>query len=343
MTSSRHGASAATLARAFVDGRLEVEGDLVAAVRRAWDFPSGWLAAWSACIPWVKERLAQSPRRAEANIRAHYDHPVEFYREFLDERLVYSCAYFREAGWTLEEAQLAKLDLICRKLGVERGHRFLDVGCGWGGLLEHAAAACGAAVTGCTLSPRQAEYAARRLNAGGVGGRVLTIDYRRVGGPFDRIASVGMFEHVGRRGLSGYFNRMHRLLAPGGLFLNHGITRPENVREPALSVFWRQAVFPGSQLVHLSEEIAAAERAGFEVLDVENLRRHYALTCQAWAGRLRAHRDACLAVVDERTWRRQTLFLAASAVSFEKGWMDVHQVLLAPRDGAPGRPFIRQA
>jgi cyclopropane-fatty-acyl-phospholipid synthase len=243
---------------------------------------------------------------------------------------------------SLEQAQLAKLDLICRKLALQPGQRFLDVGCGWGALVMHAASRYGIVAAGCTLSPQQAADARASVRAQGLESRVRIIecDYRDLAPAFDRIASIGMFEHVGRRRLEEYFGRIRALLAPDGLFLNHGIVRPEPGGEPSITVRWQQAVFPGAQLVHMSEVFRAAERAGFEILDAENIRPHYALTCREWVARLLRNRDACLRAVDQPTYRSWLLVLAGAAVSFEQGGMDVFQLLLAPR-GSPVRPWTR--
>jgi cyclopropane-fatty-acyl-phospholipid synthase len=237
-----------------------------------------------------------------------------------------SCAYFREPGVaqgedSLDHAQLSKLDHICRKLRVQNGDRFLDVGCGWGALVIHAAQSFGAIASGCTLSIRQAEHAAERVRQERLAAAVSIheMDYRDVRGEFDRIASVAMFEHVGRAQIETYFRKIYSLLAPDGLFLNHGITRPVGVHSDAQSMFIARKVFPGFQVLRLDEVIRTAERGGFEVLDVENLRRHYALTCRTWVERLDANRDACLRAVDEETWRTWKLYLAGCTIAFENG------------------------
>jgi cyclopropane-fatty-acyl-phospholipid synthase len=256
--------------------------------------------------------------------------------------MVYSCAYFGQPDWSIEQAQLAKLDLVCRKLGLRPGDQFLDIGCGWGALLLHAAQNYGASATGCTLSPQQADYARQAAGGNELDSRITVFlrDYRDVEGEFDKIASIGMFEHVGRRRLPKYFKRMRNLLSPHGLFLNHGIVRRGGVNPGPESMFIRRKVFPGSELVYLSDVLREAERAGFEILDVENLRPHYALTCRAWVARMQQNHDSCLREVDEKTYRTWLLYLAASAVNFEEGFADVHQVLLS-RSGNPQRPMTR--
>jgi cyclopropane-fatty-acyl-phospholipid synthase len=255
---------------------------------------------------------------------------------------VYSCAYFKEPGVALDQAQLAKLDHICRKLRVQNGDRFLDIGCGWGALVIHAAQSFGATASGCTLSNRQAEHAAKRVRQERLAAvSIREMDYRDVTGQFDKIASVGMVEHVGRAQLETYFRRVYSLLAPNGLFLNHGITRPASVRSDASSMFIARKVFPGGEIVRLEDVIRAAERAGFEIQDVENLRRHYALTCRAWVERLDAHREACVESVGEESWRTWKLYLAGSAVAFEDGGLGLHQVLLSKKGASRATPMTR--
>jgi cyclopropane-fatty-acyl-phospholipid synthase len=242
--------------------------------------------------------------------------------------MVYSCAYFQTPDASLEQAQLAKLEHICRKLDLQPGERFLDIGCGWGALLEHAAIAHGAKATGCTVSRAQYEVAAARGN-GRL--RVREHDYREMTGRFDKIASVGMFEHVGLRRAPRYFRKIAELLAPGGRFLNHAIARAAGVSDDGASLFVRRRIFPGGQLIHLHETIRAAEEAGFEVLDVENLRPHYARTCHLWEQRLVAQREAALRLVDETTYRAWRIWLAASSLSFEEGFNSIYQVLMSRR------------
>ena len=338
-----------SVAVAFIRGEFEIRGDLIEGVRCLTSAPRRsaramlrQLASW--CGPWRFESLIQSRARAARNIRFHYDRSNDFYRLFLDSKMVYSCAYFRDREWSIEQAQTAKLDHICRKLDLRCGERFLDVGCGWGGLVVHAASSYGVEATGCTLSTRQAEYASSLVNGLGLQGRtaIVETDFRDLSGSFDKIASVGMFEHVGRRRLYSYFREMHDLLAPQGLFLNHGITRPQLEGETAKSLFIRHRVFPGGELAHLSDVIRQAERAGFEVLDVENLRPHYALTCRAWVNRLGQNESACLRVVDSETYRTWRLYLSASSISFDHGHSDVHQLLLARRAHSGSRRLGRE-
>ncbi len=336
-------ASTYRAAAAFVRGDFEIDGDFLAALRW-WYGRSTSLAASSLLLHTVRhlhlESWVQSRTRARHNIEFHYDRPTRFYEQFLDRRLQYSCAYFTAPECPLDEAQVAKLDLICRKLDLQGGVTFLDVGCGWGGLAMHSAARYGATATGCTLSRRQFDYAADKTASSGMQDRVtiLNVDYRTLDATFDRVASVGMYEHVGRKRLENYFERISHLLKDGGLLLNHGIARPETVSDDEMTTFLRRHVFPGGELPYYADVVRAAERAGFEVIDVENLRPHYALTCAEWVRRLVAHKRACLRFVDPATYRTWLLYLAGSAVSFERGDTELYQTLLAKRiPGAPRR------
>jgi len=334
-------ADACSAALAFVRGEFDVEGDLVEAVRFQLERTAGarrarwmnWIGRWA---PWRLADLFQSRARAVREIRFHYDRSNEFYGTFLDSRMVYSCAYFESPGQSLEQAQYAKLNHICRKLELHQGEEFLDIGCGWGALAMLAAENYGARALGCTLSARQAQFARREIDRRSLG-RAVSIhdmDYRDVTGRFDKIASVGMFEHVGRPRLQAYFRRVYELMAPGGLFLNHGITMPASAHNDAQGLFIARRVFPGGEIVKLEDVIAAAERAGFDTVDVENLRRHYALTCRTWVERMRAAKERCRQTVGEEAWRTWQLYLAGSAVAFGNGGLNLHQVLFS-RQGAP--------
>jgi len=343
------GADPYSAAMAFVRGKVEVEGDLVEAVRdhlrrSSVSWAARFMNAIGALAPWRLTQLWRSRARTARDIRFHYDRSNDFYRCFLDSRLVYSCAYFLSPGQTLDEAQLAKLDLVCGKLQLARGDRLLDIGCGWGALLFHAAGKFGAHATGCTLSANQAGHVRREIQARGCAGSVDVheADYRDLDGQYGKIASIGMFEHVGGPRLTGYFRKVRQLLAPGGLFLNHGITIPAGVPNTAGGLFVARHVFPGGRLVTLGQLASAAERAGLEIADVENLRRHYALTCREWVVRLRREEKRCLACVDAETWRTWQLYLAGSAVAFEEGGLNVHQVLMTRRGDVSPLPMVRR-
>ena len=336
-------------AEAYIRGVFDIEGDVYSALRHYQAQPHSAVAELLArtVANWFHSRAYaawQRRRWSSGTLRFHYDRSNDFYRQFLDSRMVYSCAYFARPDWSLEEAQEAKLDLICRKLDLQGGDRLLDIGCGWGALLFHAAEKYRARAIGCTLSPKQANLVASEISARGLAGRVAVHerDYQELEPAYDRIASVGMFEHVGPYQLDDYFRTIHRLLAPGGLFLNHGIVRPQTVGDTPETLFIERRVFPDGHLVHLSDVMRSAEQAGFEVLDVENLRPHYALTCRQWVERLQANRAACLRFADEATWRTWVLYLAGSVLAFEEASLDVHQVLLARRNAGPRNHMTRE-
>jgi cyclopropane-fatty-acyl-phospholipid synthase len=340
----RSGAYRAALT--FVRGGFDVDGDLIAALRWWYGRPNG-LAVSTLVIAFRRlhlESWVQSRGQARRNIEFHYDRSNEFYEQFLDRRLQYSCAYFTSPSAGLDEAQGAKLDLICRKLDLRRGVHLLDIGCGWGGLVRHAAQQFGATATGCTLSSQQFAYSSEEARRLRLTDRVsiLNVDYRDLDGRYDRIASVGMYEHVGRHRLPDYFHRLWRLLKDDGLLLNHGIARPQSVSDDDATAFLRRRVFPGGELPYYADVVRAAEGAGFEVIDVENLRPHYALTCAVWVRRLQAHAEACLRFVSAETYRTWLLYLAGSAVSFERGDTELYQTLLAKRIAGAPRYLTRE-
>jgi cyclopropane-fatty-acyl-phospholipid synthase len=290
-------------------------------------------------------------------IRHHYAVGNDFYRLWLDRRMVYSCGYFPAGGESLDAAQELKLDYICRKLRLREGQRFLDIGSGWGALCIHAAERFGVHAAGITLSEEQYVLATERVAAAGLTDRVRIrlLDYRDLKEDFDRIASVGMFEHVPDH--AEYFEHVHRLLAPRGLFLNHAIAAAPHA-EPwgAHSVGERllrrrvlgtglvreRYIFPDGHLVPVSEANLVAERAGFEVRDVENLREHYALTLRQWLRRLESRRAEAIAVAGDWVYRAWRIYLAASALEFERGGISVNQTLFArPENGDAGLPLSR--
>jgi len=288
-----------------------------------------------------------SPERDREAIRYHYDVSNDFYRLFLDRRMVYSCGYFADPAIDLESAQLAKLDLICRKLRLKPGQRLLDIGCGWGGLVMHAAREYGVDATGITLSRPQVDLATERIGAAGLqkSCRVRFLDYREVAEdrPWDALVSVGMFEHVGGEMLGAYFRKAARLLARGGVFLNHGIASRVSdpyVRGPSFSDSY---VFPDGETLPIHVTLRSAEEAGFEVRDVESLREHYALTLRHWVRRLEAGHGEALRYVDEPTYRVWRLYLSGSAHGFTTGRLNVFQALLSLPDagGASGLPLTR--
>jgi cyclopropane-fatty-acyl-phospholipid synthase len=342
------------LARAFFAGLVDVEGDIFDAVaikdhltRLALSFrekaslvANAILAAGGhAAKP---ADLARDPASASAaaqgnslaSIAFHYDISNEFYRLWLGEGMTYSCAYFESADETLEDAQRAKLDLVCRKLRLRPNERLLDIGCGWGSLVMHAAQAYGVRAHGITLSRDQFDLARKRVGELGLADRVTIErrDYRDLAGEalYDKIASVGMFEHVGLANLPRYFGTAHRLLRPGGLFLNHGITSWEEGWKKGVSTeFINRYVFPDGELDTVSNVLRAMEQSRFEVLDVESLRPHYALTLRHWVRRLEANREAAVRIVGEEVYRVWRLYMAACALQFESGETGVYQILLA--------------
>jgi len=287
--------------------------------------------------PRFRGRL-HSRARDRSAVRHHYDTGDDFFELFLDPELVYSCAVFLEEDDTLAEAQRRKLDLICRKMRLEPGQRLLDVGCGWGALVRHAANHYGVEAVGVTLSDQQASEARRRLEADGLADRVdiQVRDYREVAGRFDAISSIGMFEHVGRGQLDTYFGHLHGLLAPDGVLLNHGITDRSRPKRPGKRAsFVNTYVFPDGELVPIETSLEAAERAGFEARDVESLRTSYARTLRHWVANLEANRERAVSVADEITYRIWRLYMAGSVVAFETGAISVYQVVY----NMPERPW----
>ncbi len=282
--------------------------------------------------PGLKGRL-HSSNRDSAAVRHHYDTGNDFFEQFLDPELVYSCAYFLNADESLAQAQYRKLDLICRKLQLQPEQQLLDVGCGWGALVRHAAANYGVNAVGVTLSPEQATEAIRRVREEGLEDQVkiMVSDYRDVGGEFDAIASVGMFEHVGTEQLTTYFSHLHDLLAPDGVLMNHGITkrsRPGRFSRRRRT-FVNTYVFPDGELTPIETSIEIAERAGFETLDIENLRSNYALTLRHWVANLENNREAAIQAADEVTYRIWRMYMAGSAVAFERSAIAVYQAIFA--------------
>ena len=279
-------------------------------------------------------------------ISYHYDVSNDFYALWLDSRMVYSCAYFADRDEDLETAQYRKLDYICRKLRLQPGDRLLDIGCGWGGLIIHAARHYGVQALGITLSQSQAELASQRIKEAGLEDRceVKIMDYREVDDEegFDKLVSVGMFEHVGEALLPTYFQQAWRLLRPGGVFLNHGIALRGTDHWRKGDTFTNRYVFPDGELVPIHITLQAAEESGFEVRDVESLREHYALTLQNWVRRLEAHHDEAVAEVGETTYRIWRLFMSGSAHGFQTGHLNLYQSLLVkPDDGVSGLPLTR--
>ena len=347
------------IAEAFINGDIELQGDTIGLLEAAarWPGPNiraqlnllrtGWRrilgrSAAAALSASLHGRTHSAGRDAQA-VQHHYDVSNEFYRLFLDSRMVYSCGYFPTGSESLDEAQRCKLDLICRKLHLGPKDHVLDVGCGWGGLLFYAAAQYGAEGFGITLSKNQLAEAQRQAAALDGLVKIQAEDYRYLRPPraFDKIASVGMMEHVGRERLDEYFASMFRLLRPGGLFLNHAIasvTPTQTVpwmRRGRSGGFIQRYIFPDSELLPVGMVVTSAERAGFEVRDLESLREHYAQTLAHWLLRLEHRFDEAVALVGKSRARAWRLYLASSAVAFRLGRISVFQLLLAKpaRDG----------
>ena len=299
-----------------------------------------------------------TPVRDAAAVRFHYDVGNNFYKLWLDRRMVYSCAYFRSADDSLDVAQEAKLDLICRKLRLKPGDRLLDIGCGWGGLVMYAAERYGVDATGITLSENQASLARERIDQAGLGERcrVAIRDYRTLTADdgYDKIASVGMVEHVGLSHLPVYFASAFRALKAGGLFLNHGIVslreaRPKSIRDKIFAKLWKADsfidtyVFPDGKLTASADVISAAEASGFEVRDVESLREHYAMTLRHWVRSLDEKSREAIGIVGNHTYRVWKLYMAGSAHAFATAGINVIQTLLAKPDavGRSNLPLTR--
>ncbi len=342
-----------SVGQAIVEGRVALEGSMrqlmaaAAALLRLHPVRDAQLGWWQRALGRARSMATHTLQGDARNIEFHYDLSDEFYALWLDPQRVYSCAYYREPDMALEAAQQAKLDHICRKLMLRPGERFLDIGAGWGGLLLWAAEHYGVQATGITLSRNQHAHVQRLIDERGLQGRVSMQlrDYRELEAPqpFDKIASVGMFEHVGRAQMERYFATAHRLLRPGGLMMNHGITAggPDNGELAAgMGEFIERYIFPGGELLHVSVALHDMASAGLEMVDTENLRPHYARTLWAWSDALEARQHEALALLvaqcgqerGERALRAYRLYLAGCALAFERGWIALHQIL-AQRPG----------
>ncbi len=361
------------LSRAYVAGDIDIRGDIfdLFALRDAMAVRAeevrldlGRRARWD-LLRTIRRmgvlRRPLAPPREEARLSGrrhsrardadaiahHYDVSNDFYRLVLGDTMTYSCAYFGEPEMTLDEAQYAKHEHICRKLGLRSGMRLLDVGCGWGGMVMDAVRRYDVTAVGITISRRQAELAEKRVAEAGVADRIAIRlqDYRDVDdGPFDAISSIGMFEHVGRAQLAAYFERLNALLAPGGRVLNHAISRPDPTKTAFDSnTFIARYVFPDGELHEVGSVVSEMDRIGLEVRDVESLREHYALTLRSWVANLERGWDEAVDAVGPARARIWRLYMAGSAAAFEAGRINVHQVLAVKPgpDGYSGLPPTR--
>jgi len=360
------------VAEAYFHDRLDVEGDLYTVLRLKDHLQSLKLSALEKAVflytalflrgastsihvtaatrepfslqPWRKHSKGAS-RRA---IASHYDVSNAFYQLWLDEQMIYSCAYFETPDDSLDQAQRNKLEHICRKLRLQPGERLLDIGCGWGALIRWAASHYGVHAHGITLSREQYEHCQAEIVAAGLQDRVTVEfkDYRDLQGDsrYDKIVSVGMFEHVGLKNLPHYFAIAKRLLKPGGLFLNHGITQDQEGWGKSVGTrFINRYVFPDGELDTVGNVQRAMESAGFEILDVEALRQHYALTLRHWVRRLEAGKAEAMQHVSEPVYRIWRLYMAACALQFEQGDIGVYQILASGRGGIAGQvPLTRR-
>ncbi len=363
--------SPVVLADAYFRGQLDLEGDLYSALALKTHFESislPWrdklallLDAWR--LPshvgieqmpatTMARRIARSfshqhsRQSDQAAIAFHYDVSNAFYGLWLGAEMVYSCAYFASSHDSLDQAQRNKLDHICRKLRLKPGERLLDIGCGWGAMVCWAAKHYGVRAHGITLSQQQLGYAQRRIIAEGLQDLVTVElrDYRDLQGEavYEKISSIGMFEHVGLRNMQGYLATVQRVLCPDGLFLNHGITHDEEGwNQTVATEFINRYVFPDGEFDCVSNIQLGMERAGFEIQDVEALRRHYAMTLRHWVRGLEANREAALHEVDETTYRVWRLYMAACALEFEEGGTGIYQILASKSGASPLLPLTR--
>ncbi len=345
------------LGAAYVKGEIGVEGRIedvlaigIRIAERLGASPAlRRIGQVGALVP--RRRFRHTRRRDAAAVRYHYDVSNDFYRLWLDRNMVYSCAYFATGEEDLDTAQEQKLDHLCRKLRLKPGERLLDIGCGWGGLLNWAATRYGITGVGATVSERQRAYAAKWTEKAGLARQVeiRLQDYREIAdaGAFDKIVSVGMYEHVGIANLPHYFGVIGRLLRPGGIALNHGITagdRDGRAQGPPGGGFIDRFVFPGGAVPHISRVLYEVAGAGLEILDVEDLRPHYPQTLARWVARLEAAREAAIAAAGAERYRIWRMYMAGMAHAFDRGWLSVCQTLAQkPRDeGMAPRPWTRR-
>lgn len=335
------------LGEAYIDHRLDIQGPIMSVMEIADRLSMG--AAVDQSAP-VQERSAHDRALDAEAISYHYDLSNEFYQLWLDPEMAYSCGYFHSAEDSLAQAQLNKFDHLCRKLRLKPGERLLDVGCGWGGLARYAAEHYGVSVYGITLSQAQLDLGREKNAQAGLDDAIeLQLqDYRDLPGQedFDKVVSVGMFEHVGHANLGEYFRILHEQVRPGGLVMNHGITARHTDGRPVgrgAGKFIGRYVFPHGELPHLSTAIAEMCEQGLEVVDVESLRRHYARTLEHWSSNLESSLDEASKLVSDKALRIWRIYLAGCAYGFRKNWINIHQILAVKphADGHHDLPWTR--
>ena len=335
------------LGKAYVEGAIDVSGravDMIAivtALARNTLKPEGRFGR-------VIRNIAHNRASDARAVSYHYDVSNEFYAAWLDPALVYSCAYFENGDEDLALAQQKKIDLILAKVGLQPGHTLLDIGCGWGALVIRAAQRFGVRCVGVTLSENQAQLARERVAQAGLSGlvEIRLQDYRDLRGQFDRITSVGMFEHVGVQHLPAYFAQVRELVAPDGVVLNHGITTTDVANGEAPfggGEFIERYVFPHGELAHLSTVVRTMQEGGLEVRDVENLRRHYARTCAIWTDNFEAKAAQLRQMIDAKRFRIWHVYLAGSSYAFSHDWISLYQIVAGRAGTDPaGIPWSRR-
>jgi cyclopropane-fatty-acyl-phospholipid synthase len=319
------------LGEAYVKGKIDIEGKLSDIINISYSLAKSTVTSASK-LARVRRYFHHSKASDRKAIQYHYDVSNEFYELWLDKNMVYSCAYFENGDEDIDTAQLKKIDHILTKIQVQPGHRLLDIGCGWGALVIRAAQKFGAQCVGVTLSENQFKLATERVRAAGLEDKVeiRLQDYRDIPGQFDRITSVGMFEHVGRKNLPGYFAKMRELLADDGVAMNHGITSSDaDSGETSLGggEFIDRYVFPDGELPHISLALQCMQEGGLEAVDVESLRRHYAHTLDVWADRFEAKAEEARKLVDDEHFRIWRVYLAGCAYAFENDDVSIYQVV----------------
>jgi cyclopropane-fatty-acyl-phospholipid synthase len=319
------------LGEAYVKGKIDIEGKLSDIINIGYSLARNTVSS-AGKLARVRRYFNHSKASDKKAIQYHYDVSNEFYELWLDKNMVYSCAYFENGDEDIDTAQLKKIDHILTKIQVQPGHTLLDIGCGWGALVIRAAQKFGAQCVGVTLSENQFKLATERVRAAGLEHKVeiRLQDYRDIPGQFDRITSVGMFEHVGRKNLQGYFAKIRELLVDDGVAMNHGITSSDaGSGETSLGggEFIDKYVFPDGELPHISLALQMMQEGGLEAVDVESLRRHYAHTLNIWADRFETHAEEAKKLVDDEHFRIWRVYLAGCAYAFENDDVSIYQVI----------------